>query len=141
MMSPKESRKHYSVPDGYIEELPDKIMDFIRAQDAPAQMPAAQPRQEDAPKTPRWRLLFNTALYMAASFVLVIVMFQGFNLARKKIAAVQEVPTGQMQATLTPAQEDELYSTYFYEELERTAKQEETNQLEASFAQVSYYGE
>ena len=69
---PKEdSTRHYSVPDDYFATFTDRLM---------AQIPTEEVQEEQAPmKRPLWHRL-RPALYVAASFLLMLGAYQAINL-------------------------------------------------------------
>lgn len=69
---PKEdSSRHYSVPDDYFASFTDRLM---------AQIPTEEVQEELAPsKRPLWHRL-RPALYVAASFLLMLGVYQAFSL-------------------------------------------------------------
>ncbi len=67
----EDSSRHYSVPDDYFASFTDKLM---------AQIPTEEVQEEQAPpKRLLWHRL-RPVLYVAASFLLMLGVYQAFNL-------------------------------------------------------------
>lgn len=84
--SPEESRSHYTTPEGYFEALEERIMDRIDAE------PIAQEEQSTPQEGKRlvWQRL-RPYFYLAASFVLTIGAFRGFQYIRSQYVSSPEV--------------------------------------------------
>ncbi len=98
--SAEDSRKHFTIPEGYFESLEERIMAHIDAEPLPQEF-------VEEPKRNRiiWQHL-RPYLYLAASFVLTIGAFRGFQYVRSTYLATPEV---EMKAQSTDLEDLQYY--------------------------------
>lgn len=104
LRNPEESKRHYTVPEGYFDELADRIMQAIPEE--------ADDANRESEHTPLWMKL-KPIIYMAAAFLLMV----GFFKILHRQTDIYPNRTAQT-ALLQPQNEktiDSLYVEYFYD--------------------------
>ncbi len=104
IQTPEESKRHYTVPEGYFDNLADRIMQAIPEETAEA--------KRKSEHIPLWVKL-KPIIYMAAAFLLMV----GFFKVLRWQTNVHQYQTSQT-ALLQPQNEkttDSLYMEYFYD--------------------------
>lgn len=107
-----ESQKHYSVPEGYFESLPDTVMAFVQeASSAPKTEEVSVVRK----KTPRPNRLLRGAFYVAASLTIGWSAYWGISRVSQTVLRHTDQSGQNTAATLT--EEDHAYWEYVMDDL------------------------
>ena len=100
----EQSQQHYRVPEGYFDQLEERIMARLPEESRPSE-------SEQEPARPSLWVRVRPIVYLAAVFVSMNLVFRAF-----RSVIHPDSTTPQQVATATTAEEqDEAYSTYYAE--------------------------
>lgn len=119
----QESQKHFSVPSGYLEQLPLSVMQNIMSHER-EHLEQKRERTYDRSNVHR-RFLLSPMLYLAASVIMVWFMFKGYESIIIKDTPGLLSEENLEKSTELQAMEDFLYIKYFNEDLEYSLVEEE----------------
>lgn len=107
LRSAAESKKHYTTPDNYFEEISQRVMATIEKEDALSSVSAGEPISS----TTLWVRL-RPYLGLAAAFLLTIGIFRLFNYTRESIMEQRTQQNEEMMAkelSSEPISEQDYY--------------------------------
>ena len=125
--SAEESRKHFLTPEGYFEGLSASVMQNIRNHEQAIEQERLSSPSSN--KRSRWRLYLAPPLYMAASFVMIWLMFKGYErIAPRAEKGLEVQGSAQLEANEgTIAQSP--YEDYFFSRIEQDIIEEGAYQM------------
>ncbi|WP_329902977.1 hypothetical protein [Porphyromonas pogonae] len=107
-----DSSSHYSVPEGFFEELDNRIMSSIKQCDMYSDIVKSSPKVS-------FRTKVKPLLYMAASFLILIggiQIFRHYTQNHNNILEYQSKNIATLDKTKIGASEDEAYLEYFMDD-------------------------